>query len=137
MGLTNEGELDMLRVYFKGAEPPSGFYLGLAYDSSIDDSATLEDINEVADDNYQRQAITFSDPAIDADGNSVIVNANAIEFGPFSENLPDTIRSAFITDAPSGTEGKLIIAGPIENAWQPPRGGIVRFPPGNLRFRIE
>ena len=126
-GLTNEGEELALNLLFRNTgEIPTNVYLGLAT-ASIDDTDTLSSITEENDANYNRQEINFSAPE-QISGDGTIKNNSEIVFGPWSADADNPITHAFITDASSGTTGKLLSAFELPESKQPSAEETTKVP---------
>lgn len=106
--LTNEGEQDILAVYFaKSKSAPTNFYIGLINDAGIAETDTLATMaGEPSGNGYARSECTFGTPALDAgDYESVSTTetftASGGSIGP--------VTHAFLTNAASGTSGLFLV----------------------------
>jgi len=116
-GLMDEGENNILDVYYRNQNAPTKFYLGLGNNGGTPgipaEDATLATITEVSGDGYARQEITRDTigwPSLtkDSDGDWYVTSKQVAFVNTGSENWP-AADYMFITDTPSGTDGKLLI----------------------------
>ena len=116
-GLMDEGENNILDVYFRNQNVPTKFYLGLGNNGGTPgipaENATLADITEVSGDGYARQEITRDTngwPSLtkDTDGDWYVTSKQVAFVNTGTENW-SAADYLFITDAASGTDGKLLI----------------------------
>ena len=99
----DQGENNILDAYFKGANRPAGWYLGLyTNNAALAEAATLADITEPADVGYSRQALIDDDWVL----TDSQVAATQQTFEPSAGSI--TVYGWFLTDAASGTSGKLL-----------------------------
>lgn len=125
--LANEGEELALNLLFRNTgEMPSNVYLGLATEEIVDED-TLSDITEENDANYERQELNFSSPSQE-EGKGTIKNDSEIEFGPWDSDADEKITYAFITDASSGTDGKLLSYFELPESKQPSAEETTKVP---------
>ncbi len=117
-GLMDEGEENILRVYFRNETGPSSFYLGLGNNGGTpgvpSDSATLADITEVSGTGYARQTVERSSvgfPTIqkDTDSGDWEVISKDVTFTNTGSSNWTSADYLFLTDVSSGTSGKLLI----------------------------
>ena len=106
--IANEGNDLALSLLLHIGSPsaPSAVYLGLAT-AAVTETSTLATITEVSDTGYARQAVTFGTP-VDSSGKRATDNTGAVTFGVFAVG-GIAITHAFLTDASSGTSGKLLV----------------------------
>ena len=138
MGFSVVCKEDILNVFFNGDDTliPTDLYVGLAI-SSISTEDTLETINEEDDENYERQIITFSAPYEDSEGDIVVENDSLIEFPTWAADATSTITWAFITDANSGTTGKMFVPIELDESKQPQSGEKLSIPAGEFVAGFE
>lgn len=109
--LTDEGEQDMLEVYFRAGSAPTNFYMGLINDSGIAETDTLATMaGEPSGSGYSRQLTTFGATALNSGdyqtvGTQETFTASGGTIGP--------VDHAFITDVASGTAGQLLVVSPL------------------------
>lgn len=135
--LTNAGEALALNLMFRnGAGQPSNIYLGLATNASLGEDVTLADITEVDDTGYARQEVVFNAPTL-ADGFQTIENGSQQEFGPWADDEDAGVTYAFLTDADSGTTGKVLALYSISTAKNPASGESLIVTAGNCSVSLE
>ena len=105
-------------------------YLGLAT-APISNYDTLATITEEDDAGYSRQVITFG-MLVENGSLQGFVNSAEIVFGLWKEDSCDLITDCFISDAPSGTKGRLITAMKLDVPKQPSANGKMVFAVGAL-----
>lgn len=110
--LADEGEADILNVYFLNTSAPTNFYVGLINDATIAETDTLATmVGEPSGNGYARQLIERSatgwptGPALDAGDMQITSSTETITaaggtIGP--------VDNAILTDVASGTAGDLI-----------------------------
>ena len=128
---------EILKIYFQNdatIDIPETLYIGLAY-SAISPDDTLATIDEENDDNYERQGITFTDPA-ESVGIVSIENNDAILF-PANDALGNWISWGFITDAETGTSGKILATIEWDAAKQAPAGESIEIPIGEVKIHFQ
>lgn len=111
--LTDEGEAEILNVYFLNASAPAGgFYVGLINDAGIAETDTLATmVGEASGNGYARQLIERSatgfptGPALDA-GDMKITSST--ETFTASGGTIGPVDNAILTDVSTGTVGELI-----------------------------
>ena len=107
--LTEEGEVRALNLLFREeGTRPDNLYIGLST-TIIYSGHTLSDIIEPADDSYSRVEVNFKPPE-SINEKHQIKNDAKVKFGPWSQDAAQSIKSVFITDTESGTEGDLLFA---------------------------
>ena len=133
--LTNEGEELVLEMLLRNnALPPEQLHLGLAT-SPLDDASTLSSISEVDDANYARLPVNFTAPTQIGD-RATCYNDDDIQFGPWDVDEDQSITGAFLTDASSGTTGKIIAWFPLPEAKQPLSGETLSVPMNDFIFDL-
>jgi len=115
-GLMDEGEQNMLDVYFRNQNAPTNFYCGLGNNGGTPgipaDTATLSTITEVSGTNYARQLIERSTtgwPNLVLDDGDYQVESKSVSFTNTGTTNWTSIDYLFITDVASGTSGKLLV----------------------------
>lgn len=116
-GLMDEGEQNMLDVYFRNQNAPTNFYCGLGNNGGTPgipaETATLENITEVSGTGYARQLIERSTtgwPYLVLQDGDYQIESKTISFTNTGSSNWSTIDYVFITDVSSGTQGKLLVA---------------------------
>lgn len=100
---TTEGsDLAINKVLRNTGTSPTQLYIGLAT-VALTDSSTLASITELTTSGYSRQAVTFAAPTGDPSNTE---NSGQLTFGPLTAD-PPAVAYAFVTDAASGTTGKI------------------------------
>jgi len=124
-GLHDEGEKFILDVFFRAATAPTNFYIGLGNNGGTPgepaDNATLSTITEVSGTNYGRQLIERSDvgfPTLqqDTDTGDWEVISKEVSFQNTGSSNWDAADYLFLTDAESGTTGKLIASAALSTS---------------------
>lgn len=105
--LTDEGENNLLDVYFRALNAPTNFYIGLA-NSTIAEASTLANITEAAASNgYARQLVERSATGWPTLAGSVVTSST--ETFTASGGSIGPVTDAFVCDVVSGTAGLLIV----------------------------
>ncbi len=134
--LSNQGEHFVLNFLFRGTGAAlDNVYLGLAT-SPLGDSDTLATVDEVSDENYQRQPISFGPPE-QTGGKGTVVIDQELSFPAWEEDQPDPITHAFIAETASGTTGMLLAWFQLVDAEEPLAGQVVVVREGDLIFDID
>jgi len=117
-GLMDAGEQNVLDVYFRNQNAPTTFYLGLGNNGGTPgipaENATLADITEVSGTGYARQEITrdttgWPTLAQDSSDGDYYVTSKQVGFVNSGTSDWTSADYLFITDAASGTTGKLLV----------------------------
>jgi hypothetical protein len=111
--LADEGEQQILDVYFRGASPPASLYVGLVA-GSPSDTTTLATMTEVSGTGYARIALARNSTdwptlALNSGDYQVVSLAKTFTAGGTWTGA----TNAFLTDASSGTSGKFVAYTPL------------------------
>ncbi len=117
-GLQDDGESDLLDVYFRNATAPTEFYVGFGnLGGTVGvpvDSATLATITEVVGTGYARQPLTrdatgFPTLTQDANGDYYVKSTTITMTNTDTTTAWTAADYGFLTDASTGTTGKLLV----------------------------
>ncbi|MEO0224277.1 MAG: hypothetical protein ABIL76_04190 [candidate division WOR-3 bacterium] len=117
-GLMNEGENNILDVYFRNQNAPTTFYAGLGNSgggaAEPPDNATLATITELGSTNtgYSRLQVernTTGFPSLVLDAGDWMVESKTLSWSNTGTTNWTAIDYVFLTDVASGTAGKLIL----------------------------
>lgn len=109
----------------------SATYLALAIDDPGTTGPTLDTLNEIVDDGYVRQPVTWDTPAVPEEGlYPVSDNSNQIIFGPFPSGMLEGAGFMVLVDAASGTVGKVRYSWALDQAGQADPGESLVVAPG-------
>lgn len=109
--LADEGEQDILDVYFRALTAPTSFYVGLL-NSTPTDTTTLSTMsNEPSGNGYARQQITRNNtgwPTLALDSGDYRVVSTVETFTASGGSIGPVTYSFLCTNAASGTSGKFL-----------------------------
>lgn len=115
-GLMDEGEQNVLDVYFRNQNAPTAFYAGLGNSGGAaeepPDTATLATITEVTGTGYSRLQVernTTGFPSLTLDAGDYVVQSKTLTWTNTGTTNWTTIDYVFLTDVQTGTAGKLIL----------------------------
>jgi hypothetical protein len=109
--LANEGESDMLDVYFRNATVPTGFYIGLLNSTPIDTTTLATMTGEPATGGYARKAVARSTagwPTLALDAGDFRADSAAVTFTASGGTIGPVIYVFLCTNAATGTSGKFV-----------------------------
>lgn len=109
--LHKEGLEYLLKATFSEEQTvPANYYIGLATDASLAETATLADLTEVSGTGYARIAVASDDTdftVADAGTNDKKATTKAVQFTGGAGGWTGA-QTVFLCDVASGTAGKLI-----------------------------
>lgn len=94
--------------------------------------ATMAEVAAPAASGYNRQAVTWTDPA----ATEASSNSAALTFGPFTSDLAAVTHLALVSAA-TGTAGDLIFYWTLDAARDPANGDSIVFPIGSVVMTEE
>jgi hypothetical protein len=109
----DEGERNVLDVYFRNQNASATFYMGL-HSGSLATNATLANVSEPGQADYARQLLnrnTTDWPTLSFDGADWSVTSKNVVFAPSSTWLP--VNRLFLASQSSGAIGSVILEAPL------------------------
>ena len=113
--------------------PPAPISLEIALSTTAIDDSGASISEPSGSDGYARQPITFTSPVHTENDGTRIANANAIIFGPISNNSWGTIVSAAIFDQ----SGNMLFKGPLAAPRVAPVGDTLSFGIDTVEFKVQ
>jgi hypothetical protein len=110
--LADEGESDLLAVYFRAATAPTTFYLGLLNSTPTDTTTLATMTNEPSGSGYARQEITRDNtgwPTLALDGGDFRVVSTTETFTAAGGTIGPVTYAFLCTNAATGTTGKFLV----------------------------
>ena len=110
--LADEGESDLLDVYFRGATAPTGFYVGLLNSSPSDTTTLTTMTGEPSGSGYSRKNLTRNStgfPTLALDSGDYRLVGAAVTFTASGGTIGPVTTSFLCSNAASGTSGKFLV----------------------------
>lgn len=112
--LLDEGERDILNIYFRNTTGPANFFMGL-HSGTLAETHTLANVVEPAQAGYARQQIARSTagwnaPSLDA-GDYKVTQAAASSFNAAATWTP--VSEIFLASTSAGAVGSVILSAPL------------------------
>lgn len=109
--LADEGEQDILEVYFQAATAPTNFYIGLVNDTPVDTDTLATLAGEPSGNGYARQLVERSGtgwPTEGLDGGDYQITSSTETFTASGGSI-GPVTYAFLTTVLSGTTGLFLV----------------------------
>jgi len=116
--LADEGESDMLDVYFRNATVPTGFYIGMLNSTPTNTTTLATMTGEPATGGYARKAVARSTagwPTLALDAGDYRADSAVVTFTS-TGTIGPVIYAFLCTNAASGTSGKFVAYAPLSGS---------------------